>query len=109
MRFTKFPGASGRVVDAKTTAPISNAEVTLSLTQPAKEETKTVVTDSNGVFTIAPKKQWGIYIIPMDFMAYLGHISVSAEGYSNILKDLHSSPVGPEKTFYGDIALESKQ
>jgi len=108
MRFIEFPGASGRVIDSKTAAPIPNAEVTVSLNQSPEKKTKTVITDSSGVFTIKASKQWGIYILPMDFMSCLGQISVCAKGYKNELKSFQFSPMGPEKTIYGDIMLESK-
>lgn len=110
MHFTEFPGVSGRVVDAKTSSPISGAEVTVSLSSPAKNTgPKMAATDSDGAFSIQPEKHWGIYIIPMDFMGFFGQVTVNASGYSAAQRDIRSSPIGPEATAYGEIALERQQ
>jgi hypothetical protein len=110
MHYTKFPGASGRVIDAETSAPIGNASIKLELNSPAKNDgPKTTLTDSNGAFSVEPVKRWGIYIVPMDFIGFFGQVSVDAPGYNSVLKELRSSPVGPEETNYGDISLERKR
>jgi hypothetical protein len=110
MHFTEYPGASGRVVDATTSSPISGAEVVVVLSSPEKNGgPKTTVTDSNGLFSIRPEKQWGVYIIPMDYIGFFGRVTVSAPGYVSSQCDVRSSPVGPETTACGEIALEKKQ
>ena len=110
MHFTEFPGASGRVVDATTSNPVSGAQVAVALSSPERNSgPKSAVTDSGGIFSIPPEKHWGIYIIPMDFLGFFGKVTVSAPGYASVERDIRSSPVGPETTTYGDITLEKQQ
>lgn len=109
MRFTDLPGASGRIIDARTEKPVANAKITLTLQNPGEKNGPIMATtDEDGKFLIKPKKSWGIYIVPMDFVGYFGKISIDAVGYSPVQKDLRSSPTGPDIIKYGDIKIQSQ-
>lgn len=110
MRFTEFPGASGRVVDATSSNPVGGAEVTVTLSSPETNSgPNTAYTDASGMFLIPPQKQWGIYIVPMDFIGFFGKVTVTARGYAPLQRDIRSSPVGPESTDYGELLLEKQR
>jgi hypothetical protein len=109
MHFNVYPGAGGRVVDASTSAPIANAIVTLTPGGLAQgHPAKSIRTDSDGRFSFAPEKAWGVYVVPMDFAPLLARISVSAPGYDDGTCQVRSSPDGPGIAACGDVRLAKR-
>jgi len=69
-RFTTRPGAIGTVLDARTGAPVAGAAVSVTPVR-GDDPVGTATTAADGSFTVAPRRQWGVYIIPP------GHFRVS--------------------------------
>jgi hypothetical protein len=89
-RFTAGPGASGTVIDSKTRAPISGAQVAISLCKYppsslddalAAERDPKVTTDQSGQFSVPADRRWGIYIFPVDSLPEFGLLVVKHDGY----------------------------
>jgi hypothetical protein len=90
LRFVASPGASGTVIDSKTHAPVSGAEVAISLCKYpppsvddalAVEREPKVTTDQSGQFSVPPDRRWGIYIWPVDSLPEFGLLLVKHDGY----------------------------
>lgn len=90
LRFTAGPGASGTVIDSKTGAPISGAQVAISLCKYpppsvddalAVEREPKVTTDQSGQFSVPADRRWGIYIWPVDSLPEFGLLLVKHDGY----------------------------
>lgn len=99
--FTARPGASGRVVDARTSRPISGANITLAATNISE----TTISGADGAFLVPPKQQWGIYIVPMDPIGWDVHVTIEALGYSSGSREFVTSAMGSAVRELGDIRL----
>jgi len=110
MRIIDRPGATGKVVDSLSAAPIYGARVTLALDgHRADARVASATTDVDGRFAIPAVHTWIIYVVPMDFMAYLGHLRVESAGYASASLALQSSPKGPGTIDYGTIPVSRLQ
>src|SRR5215469_10372857 len=75
LRFTTSPGATGRIVDASSEAPISGAQLAISLsTYPPEsperaftnKRSPTVVSREDGRFSVPLERRVDLYCIPVD-------------------------------------------
>ena len=107
IQYTVIQGASGTVIDQKTMKPITGAHVILTPSKLGDPEGKSeVVTNDNGVFLIEPKKEWGIYIIPMDPYYFNVTVTIEAKGYKPITKQHRAYSTGPAQMKFGEVRLE---
>ena len=107
MRIVKTPGATGRVVDSATSAPIENAKVTVFAAGMRSERPVAVTTtDRAGHFSLPPVHGWILYIVPMDLMANGGNLQVEAPGYAAASRSIRSYPQGPPSVNCGELKLE---
>jgi hypothetical protein len=106
LRLTTSPGASGVVVDARTHAAISGAQVVVcrsdflpAQSSPVADTLKNarppqVVTRANGRFSIRREHRWIIYF-PSPMMApATGQLVVRREGYETVMLPLIADPKG---------------
>jgi hypothetical protein len=108
MHFVARPGISGTVVDEATSVPIANASVTLEMqaVQGRMPASTTTTTDATGAFLIAPKRRWGIYVVPMDFMGLVGTAHFRAPGYIEGACEVRTHPAGLAILRLGEVRLE---
>src|SRR5436189_3973965 len=99
LRFTTSPGASGRVLDSQTRAPIAGAEVVVSRSTyppPSAEEafsnhrSSIVSTDTAGQFSIPPQHGWNLFVLPIDAFPPFGLLVVKRNGYQAALVPMWS-------------------
>jgi hypothetical protein len=110
MRIIDRPGATGQVIDSLNVAPISSARVTLALDgNRTHARVASAITGADGRFVIPAAHRWIIYVVPTDFMAYIGHLRVDAAGYGTVSLALRSSPDGPGAIDYGSIPMSRLQ
>lgn len=90
LRFTTSPGASGRIVDASTRAPIDGAEVVVSQsTYPPESAEKAfdnsrspkVFSHEQGVFSIPLERRVDLYCVPVDLFPRFGMLVIKHPGY----------------------------
>lgn len=90
LRFNTSPGATGRVVDASTHAPISGAEIVISRsTYPPESGEKAfenrrdplVLSQQGGSFSIPPERRLDLYCLPVDVFPRFGLLVVRQKGY----------------------------
>jgi len=90
LKFTTSPGASGRVVDASTHAPLSGAQVAISrLTYPpdsadnafTNSRSPIVMSQAGGAFSIPPERRLDLYFIPVDAFPRFGLLVIKCPGY----------------------------
>jgi hypothetical protein len=91
LRFTTSPGASGRIVDASTRAPIDGAEVVVSRsTYPPESAEKAfansrspkVFSHEKGIFSVPPERREDLYCIPVDMFPRFGLLVIKRQGYT---------------------------
>ena len=90
LRFTTSPGASGRLVDASTRAPIDGAEVVVSRsTYPPESAEKAfanfrspkVISHEAGIFSVPLERRLDLYCIPVDVFPRFGMLVIKRQGY----------------------------
>jgi hypothetical protein len=104
-RYTNRPGVVGTVVGARTQRPIPGAGVSLD----GPGGPISTVTAADGSFAIAPLRQWGIYIVPMDIWDSSYPLSVVHSGFQPYSREVRSNPAigGAEATKnLGVVALQ---
>lgn len=108
--FTTEQGAKGRVVDARTGAPVSGAKVELSgvaRAGPDRLEPRKTTTATDGSFAIPAKKEWGMEVlIPFEFTGFEMTLDFSAPGYENRAEKFHASGHSPAVKEMGDVKLK---
>jgi hypothetical protein len=107
-RFVDVPGFQGTVVSARDGQPIAAARVSIYMGRGNHQERGegSVATSKDGTFAIEAKKYWGIYVIPMDFIGYLGTIEIGSPGFNTVRIPFRSSPVGKPDLGVGTVRLE---
>jgi hypothetical protein len=106
--FTLRPGVSGTVVDGESLAPIPNANVAIATRDFRDREFLPVIfgiTAPDGGFDMPSKRQWGIYIMPMDFAGPRSEATIEAVGYNKAVIQLSGSPVVPKSIKLGTVRL----
>ncbi len=90
IRFTTSPGATGRIVDARTHSPIPGAEVVISRsTYPPPSPDKafvnhrppTVMSREGGLFSVPLERRLDLYFVPLDVFPRFGLLVVKRAGY----------------------------
>jgi hypothetical protein len=98
-------------LDSKTRQPIAGADVVVSrLTYPppSAEEAftnsrpPTVATEKDGHFSILPKREWDLFVIPIDAFPPFGLLVVKREGYEPALVPFWSRATKP----LGEVLLK---
>jgi hypothetical protein len=91
LRFNVSPGATGRVVDAGTHAPVSGAEIVISRsTYPPESAEKafsnsrspTVMSDDKGMFSLPVERRMDLYCVPVDAFPRFGLLVIKRAGYA---------------------------
>jgi hypothetical protein len=110
LKFTISPGATGRIIDARTHSPVSGAEVVISRsTYPPESPEKafgnsrspTVLSNQGGAFSLPVERRLDLYCVPVDVFPRFGLLVVKREGYvttcvpfwSHSVADLGEIPV----------------
>jgi hypothetical protein len=90
IRFTTSPGATGRIVDASTHAPISGAEIVISRsTYPPESPEKAFVNNrppmvmsrEAGQFSVPLERRLDFYFLPIDVFPRFGLVVIRCQGY----------------------------
>jgi hypothetical protein len=111
LRFTTSPGASGRIVDAKTHLPVPGAELVISRsTYPpasadnafANGRSPTVMSSGNGQFSLPLERRFDLYFLPVDAFSRFGLLVVKREGYATTCVPFWSHSVAA----LGEIPVE---
>jgi len=111
LRFTTGPGASGKILDSQSHAPLGGAQVVISHSTyppPSVEEAFTnrrsevVTTDDTGQFSIPIERGWDFFVIPVDLFAPFGLVVVKKDGYEPVLLPVWSRSVKP----LGDVLMK---
>jgi hypothetical protein len=108
-RFTLRPEVSGVILDAASSAPISNATVTCTTPTLSRGGTTDQVanSDASGRFDIPAMKRWGVYIMPMDYFFRPSRVVVAAPDHeSRSLQVAADQPQGKPADL-GDIRLKA--
>ncbi len=108
MHFVTRPGIEGTVVDDATSQPVADAIVTLRMEahHGGNTTSTSATTDAKGAFSIPPKRRWGIYIVPMDFMGLSGTAEFRADGYDETSCEvLLTTPAGIGVQSLGEVRL----
>ena len=112
LRYTTSPGATGRVIDASTQAPIRGAEIAISRsTYPpdspdkafANKRSPTVMSNNDGGFSVPVERRVDLYCIPVDAFPRFGMLVINHDGYattcipfwSHAVADLGSIQIKP--------------
>ena len=104
LKYTTSPGASGVVLDSKTRAPLTGAEVVISRsTYPpvsvgeafTNSRPPTVITEASGRFSIPPEHVWDLFVVPVDSFPPFGLLVVKHEGYDSVLIPFWSRSTKP--------------
>ena len=91
LKYTISPGATGRIVDAATRAPVSGAEVVISRsTYPPESPDKafdnsrspTVMSNDQGTFSLPVERRVDLYCVPVDVFPRFGLLVVKCKGYA---------------------------
>src|SRR5215831_17427073 len=94
LRFTTGPGASGKVLDSQSHAPLAGAQVVIShSTYPpssveeafTNRRSEVVTTDNSGQFLLPIERGWDFFVIPVDLFAPFGLVVVKKDGYEPVL------------------------
>jgi len=110
LRFTTSPGATGRVVDAKTHEPLTHAEVIISRsTYPpssadaafTNSRPPTVMSREAGQFTVPLERRLDLYFLPVDAFPRFGLLVVRHPGYETTCVPFWSRSVAE----LGDVEL----
>ena len=105
--YTLRPSASGKVVDARTGAPVTGASVSVA---PADGDNPAgrAITGADGSFLVAPLRQWGAYFFVTDCAPAPFTLSVQQAGYRQKTMPFDYYPLGrPTATNLGTLRLES--
>src|SRR5580658_7634519 len=106
-RFTDEPGAKGRVIDARTRAPIRGAKIELTggfYQQPFPVRHAT--TGPDGTFLFQAKQYWGVwFLLPIDYFGWITNVDIAAAGHAPATRSFGSNATGPAITTLGDIPL----
>jgi hypothetical protein len=107
-RFVDVPGFRGTVVSAKDGQPIAGARVSLSMGRGGGTEKAfgSAPASGDGAFVLKPKRYWGIYVVPMDFIGYFGTVEIAAPGFRTVRIPFKSAPDAPASTDMGTVSLE---
>ena len=90
LRFTTSPGASGRIVDASTRAPIDGAEVVVSRSTYPPESAEKAFDDARspkvfsheaGIFSVPLERRVDLYCVPVDVFPRFGMLVIKSPGY----------------------------
>jgi hypothetical protein len=90
LRFTTSPGATGKIVDAATSAPVTGAEVLIShSTYPppspdnafTNARPPTVMSRTDGEFSVPLERRLDLYCFPIDVFPRFGLLVVKCPGY----------------------------
>lgn len=90
IRFTTSPGATGRIVDASTHAPVSGAEIVISRsTYPPESLEKAfvnkrppmVMSREAGQFSVPFERRLDLFFAPIDFFPRFGLLVIRCQGY----------------------------
>jgi len=112
LRFTTSPGATGRIVDAATHAPITGAEVVVSRsTYPpssadgafTNSRPPTVMSSDAGRFNLPLERRLDLYFVPVDIFPRFGLLVVKRQGYQTVCVPFWSRSVAE----LGDIQLKT--
>jgi hypothetical protein len=105
--YTLRPGVSGVVIDDRNATPIPGAIVVVSSHGPSqKAEDLTLTTGPDGTFYLAPRRRWGVYIMPMDAFGPWTEATISAPGFETRSFRLSASDMGPKEVSLGNVRLE---
>lgn len=108
--FTTEQGAKGRVMDARTGAPVAGAKVELSGETRAgllPLEKRKTITAADGSFAIPGKEEWGMEIlIPFEFTGFEMTLDFSALGYEKRVEKFHASGHSPAVKDMGIVKLK---
>jgi len=98
--YTTQPGGRGSVIDAQTSLPVSNAEISLYAASWSDETGKTklsptpavtVKADQYGRYQFESKGKWGIFIVGTDFFTAPWAVVFTAPGYKPVQVDIYES------------------
>jgi hypothetical protein len=112
LRFTTSPGATGRIVDATTHAPVTGAEVVVSRsTYPpssadgafTNSRPPTVMSSEMGRFNVPLERRLDLYFVPVDIFPRFGLLVVKRQGYRTACVPFWSRSV----VELGDIQLKT--
>jgi len=104
--YTIRPGVSGVVLDDRSATPIPGATVVVKNRQLSqKAELLTLTTSPDGSFYLAPKRKWGIYIVPADVFGPWTEATISASGFESRSFTLSTSAMHPKEVALGDVRL----
>jgi|SRR6516162_4897168 len=110
LRYTTSPGATGRIVDARTQAPLTGAEVLISRSTypPSSPEAAftngrppTVMSREAGQFTVPLERRIDLYFLPVDAFPRFGLLVVRHAGYETTCVPFWSKSVAE----LGDVKL----
>lgn len=107
--YTDHPGAKGRVVDARSHAPIPGTKIDLTggYLETDMLLVKQAVSAPDGSFTLVPLQHWGIRLmLPFDPARWTMKAGFHAKGYKPASRTFHSTCFGPALTGLGDIPLQ---
>ncbi len=115
--FTQRPGVSGKVFDADTNSPIIDVKVQLGRDLPDEryfsiEDKSIYITKSSidGNFYIAPKKKWGIYVVPMDIFPLPYKLTFTHENFNaHSIEFSYAAWDKPDTVDFGTIYLKQKK
>ena len=85
--YTDRPGITGTVVSAASQQPVVGAGIAFGRTNAIVAQTA-----ADGSFEIAPKKQWGIWIIPQDVFTRRYAVSIRHDGFQDYEAEVLSNP-----------------
>src|SRR5438067_5769416 len=105
--FTMRPGASGRVLDARTGVPVAGAGVSVAPVR-GDDPVGTATTATDGSFRVPPRRQWGVYIVPGDVFPCRFTLSVQHDGYQQaVVQFAHRAMGDGTTTNFGVVKIES--
>src|SRR6266446_10100813 len=104
-RFTARPGASGRVIDARSRKPIAGATVFLTV----RHMDAWSHSAADGSFLLPPEHRWRICIVGEEPANLDVHVSFGAGGYISTSRQFLSSSFGPAMTQLGDIKMQTRK
>jgi len=105
-RFVTRPGASGQVVDLKTNNPVAGAKASLVTTFDSVRTEVATMTSNEGYFHLNSERKWGLFIVPMDPARISGDLTISADGYIEFNKTIHTNTMGKAIIDLGSINIE---
>ena len=110
---TEQPGVSGQTVDSETNISLQNVTVRLEYASENIDTTDKIIlttkTSEEGTFHIAPKRKWGIYIVPTDFFPIPYSLVFIKENYiTQTITFAHSMGEKQDTVDIGTVQLERK-